>query len=115
MLTRLVLVAAWSPFGFRSAYVWLSFGFHSILVGLVLVVLVLACLLLVGSLVVRSSGPVLDGVDDVLDAWFACLVCLLGLLAWFAWIVSVERKACLYIGAYAVHRPSFFTQQFTSL
>jgi heme exporter protein D len=79
MLARLVLVCLlvwfWSacfPFGFRSTYVWLSFGFRLILVRLVLVLLVLACLLPFGSLVVRSSGPVLDGVDDVLAAWFAC-------------------------------------------
>jgi hypothetical protein len=52
--------AAWFPFGFR------------------LVLRVLACWFLFGSLVVRSSGPVLDGVDDVLDK--ICLVCLLGLL-----------------------------------
>jgi fumarate reductase subunit D len=70
------LVAAWSPFGFRSTYVWLLFGFRSILVGLVLVLLVLACLLPFGYLVVRSSGPVLDSVDDLLDAWFACFACL---------------------------------------
>jgi hypothetical protein len=47
--------------------------------------LVLACLLPFGSLVVRSSGPVLDGVDDVLAAWFAwfaCLVCLDGFDGW---------------------------------
>jgi hypothetical protein len=72
-------------FSFRLTYVWLSFGFRSILVGLVLVLLVLACLLPFGSLVVPSSGPVLDSVDDVLDAWFAwfaCLVCLDGFVGW---------------------------------
>jgi hypothetical protein len=71
MLARLVLVAAWFPFGFRLVLAWFSFG-------LGLVLLVLACLFPVGSLVVRSSGPVLDGVDDVLDV--ICVVCLLGLL-----------------------------------
>jgi hypothetical protein len=56
--------AAWFPFGFR------------------LVFFVLACLFLFGPLVVRSSGPVLDGVDGVLDAWFACLVCLDSFVSW---------------------------------
>jgi hypothetical protein len=57
--------------GFRLVFVWFSFG-------LALVLLVLACLFLVGSLVVRASGPVLDDADDVLDV--ICLVCLLGFL-----------------------------------
>jgi hypothetical protein len=60
MLACLVLVAAGMLPAFR------------------LVLLVLACWFLFSSLVVRSSGPVLDGVDDVLDE--ICLVCLLGLL-----------------------------------
>jgi hypothetical protein len=63
MLTRLVLVAAWSPFGFRLGFVWFTFGLRLVSVGPAR-----ACLLLFGSLVVRSSGPVLDGVDAVLDA-----------------------------------------------
>jgi hypothetical protein len=66
---------------FRLVFIWLTFGYRLVSVGLVLVLLVLACLLPFGSLVVRLSGPVLDSVDDVLDAWFAwfaCLVCLLG-------------------------------------
>jgi hypothetical protein len=61
------LVSVWFPFGFR------------------LVLLVLACLLVFGSLVVRTAGPVLDGVDDVLDAWFAYLVCLDSFVSWFVW------------------------------
>jgi hypothetical protein len=65
------LVAAWLLLGFRLVFVWFSFG-------LVLVLLALVCLFPVGSWVVRSSGPVLDGVDDVLDV--ICVVCLLGLL-----------------------------------
>jgi hypothetical protein len=77
LLARLVLVCLLS--------VWLSFGFRSILVGLVLVLLVLACLLPFGCLFVRSSEPVLDSVDNVLDAWFAwfaCLGCLDGVVGW---------------------------------
>jgi hypothetical protein len=63
---------------FRLVFVWFTFGYRLVSVGLVLVLLMLACLLPFGSLVVRSFGPVLDRVDDVLDAWFACLVSLLG-------------------------------------
>jgi hypothetical protein len=66
-------------FSFRLTYIWLSFRFRLILVGLVLVLLVLACLLPFGSLAVRSSGPVLNRVDGVLNAWFA----------WFAWLVCL--------------------------
>jgi hypothetical protein len=69
-------VAAWFPFGFRLVFAW--FG---------LVLLVLACWFLFGSLVVRPSGPVLDGVDGVLDVvcvvCLACLVCLDSLVSWF--------------------------------
>jgi hypothetical protein len=60
-----------------------GFGCSGDAVGLVLVLLVLACWFLFGSLVVRPSGPVLDGVDGVLDAWFACLVCLDSFVSWF--------------------------------
>jgi hypothetical protein len=68
------MLAAWFPFGFR------------------LVLLVLACWFLFGSLAVRSSGPVLDGVDGVLDAWFACLVCLDSFVGSF----GEERLAYIY-------------------
>jgi hypothetical protein len=71
MLARLVLVAAGMLLEFRLDSVWFSFGFR-------LALLLLAWWLLFGSLVVRSSGPVLDAMDDVLDE--ICLVCLLGLL-----------------------------------
>jgi hypothetical protein len=70
---------------FHLVFVRLTFGYRLVSVDLVLVLLVLACLLPFGSLVVRSSGPVLDSVDDVLDAWFAwfaCLVCLDGFVGW---------------------------------
>jgi hypothetical protein len=76
MLACLVLVAAGMLLGFRLVFVWFMFGFR-------LVLLVLACWFLFGSLVVRPSGPVLDGVDGLLDAWFACLVCLDSLVSWF--------------------------------
>jgi hypothetical protein len=85
MLTRLVLVAAWLLLGLRLVFVWFSFDLRLVYAWFRLVVLVLACLLPFGSLVVRSSRPVLDGVDDVLDAWFAwfaCLVCLDGFVGW---------------------------------
>jgi hypothetical protein len=67
---------------FRLVFVRLTFGYRLVSVGLVLVSLVLACLLPFGSLVVRSSGPVLDGEDDMLAAWFACLVGLDGFVGW---------------------------------
>jgi hypothetical protein len=63
-------------FGCSGDAAWFSFGLR-------LVLLVLACWFLFGYLVVRSSGPVLDGVDGVLDAWFACLVCLESFVRWF--------------------------------
>jgi hypothetical protein len=72
MLARLVLVCL-------LVWFWLLLGFRSVIVWLSLVLLVLACLLPFGSLVVRSSGLVVDRVDGVLNAWFAwsaCLVCL---------------------------------------
>jgi hypothetical protein len=69
-----LLVWFWLLLAFRVVSVWFTFGYRLVSVGLVLVLLVLACLLPFGSWVVRSSGPVLDGVDDVLAAWFACLV-----------------------------------------
>jgi hypothetical protein len=80
---RFEMMDAYS-FGFGCCLlsVWFTFGYRLVSVGLVLVLLVLACLLPFGSLVVRSSGPVLDSVDDVLDAWFACLVCLDGFVGW---------------------------------
>jgi hypothetical protein len=58
-------------FGCSEDAAWFPFGF-----GLVLPVL--ACWFLLGSLAVRSSGPVLDGVDGVLDAWFAWIVSSVG-------------------------------------
>jgi hypothetical protein len=66
-----LLVWFWLLLGFRLVSVWFSFG-------MVLVLLVLACLFLGGSLVVRASGPVLDAGDDVLDV--ICLLYLLGFL-----------------------------------
>jgi hypothetical protein len=56
MLAPLVLLAAGLLLGFRLIFVWFSFA-------LVLDLHVLVCLLPVGSLVVRSSGPVLYGLD----------------------------------------------------
>jgi hypothetical protein len=97
MLARLVLVAAGMLLGFRLVFVWFSFG-------LVLVLLVLVCWFPVGSLVVRSSGPVLDAVDDVLDViCVVCLLCLFGLVGFASG--SLGGETCLYIwGAYAVDR-----------
>jgi hypothetical protein len=56
-------------FGCSGVAAWITFGFR-------LVLLVLGSWFLFGSLAVRSSGPVMDGVDGMIDAWFACLVCL---------------------------------------
>jgi hypothetical protein len=71
----------------------LVFGWFSF--GLVLWLLVLACLFPVGSLVGRSSGLVRDGVADVPGAWFA----------WIVWSVGFasgsfgeERLAYIYGG-----------------
>jgi hypothetical protein len=68
-----VLVWSWFPFVFRLVFVRVVLV-RLVIVRLSLVLLVFACLLLFSSLVVRSSGLVLDAVDGVLDAWFACLV-----------------------------------------
>jgi hypothetical protein len=69
-------------FGCCLVSVWFSFGIRWPAFGLRLVLLMLACLLPFGSLVVRSSGRVLDSVDDGLDAWFACLVSLDSFVNW---------------------------------
>jgi hypothetical protein len=85
------LVAAWFPFGFRLVLVWFGFGLARV------------CVFVSGwFLVVRSSGPVLDGVDDVI-----CLVCLVyldSLVTWFC-LGLFRGETCLSIwGTYAVHR-----------
>jgi hypothetical protein len=72
MLARLVLVAAGMLLGFSLVFVWFSLDSR-------LVWFWSCSCLRVGSLIVRSSGPVLDGLDDLLDV--ICVVCLLGLLA----------------------------------
>jgi hypothetical protein len=98
------LLSVWFSFGFRLTYACFSFGLRLVSDGLAR-----ACLL--ASVWFFGCPLVRTGVGE--GGWRAqCLVCLLGLLAWFVWIVSEERKARLYIGAYDVHRPSFFTQQF---
>jgi hypothetical protein len=67
--------------GFHLVFVWFSFG-------LVLALLVLVYWYPVGSLVVRSCGPVLNSVDDVIDViCVVCLVCWLGLLGYFGQLV----------------------------
>jgi hypothetical protein len=81
---RFEMIDAYSfGFGCCLVSVWFSFGICWPAFGLRLVLFVLACLLPFGSLVVRSSGLVLDSVDDVLNAWFACLVCLDSFVSWF--------------------------------
>jgi hypothetical protein len=80
---RFELITACSfGFGCSGDAAWFRFGFRLVRVGLVLVLLVLACWFLLGSSAVRSSGPVLDGVDGVLHALFACLVSLDTFVSW---------------------------------
>jgi hypothetical protein len=78
-------------FGCRGDAAWFPFGFRLVLLGL-------ACLFQFGSLVVRSSGPVLDGVDGVLDAWFACLVSLDSFVSWFCLGFAGWRGLAIYMG-----------------
>jgi hypothetical protein len=79
-----LLVCIWLQRRCCLVSVWFSFGSRWFGLGLP----VLACWFLFGSLIVRSSGPVLDGVDDLLDV--ICVVCLLGLLGQFAWTVCLD-------------------------
>jgi hypothetical protein len=58
-------------FGCRGDSAWFLFGFP-------LVLPVLASCFLFGSLAVCSFRPVLDGVDGVLDGWFAWIVSSVG-------------------------------------
>jgi hypothetical protein len=87
------LVSVWFPFGFRLILVWFGFGLARV------------CVFVSGwFLVVRSPGPVLDGVDDVVAV--ICLVCLVyldSLVSWFC-LGRVCGETCLFIwGTYAVH------------
>jgi hypothetical protein len=96
------LLSVWFSFGLRLVIVWFSLVWSWSC----------SCLLAYFRLVLwLSARP-----DRCWMVWMMCS--MLGLLAWFACLVRLDsfggkEGSPIYIGAYDVHRPSFFTQQFT--